>query len=570
MLGSDWGSDWGSDSAAASEDGLGWSEDEGSMEVDEDPFVLEVDDGAGGRPKKVGFAVLGEAAMVRRQEEEVEAAAGFLQLDRAAVKCLLRYFKWDKTALLEAWFADEAETRARVGLPEEDAMETGGAPPAGATTCGICFEEHPADAMSSAACGHHFCKDCYSGYLRTAVEAGPSCLDLRCVHPNCKALVPEALFRQLLPEDGGRKYAQFGARSFVDENQRAKWCPAAGCGRAVELGAGEEVAAAEVECGCGHAFCFGCLEETHRPLDCGLVKEWQVKNSAESENMNWILANSKPCPKCSRPIEKNAGCMHMCCAVCKHEFCWLCGQPWRDHGEGTGGYYACNRYETAKRKGEYAKEQGRRDKAKNSLERYMHYYERFSFNEDSAATSAKELRGLDAQLQEISQATGTPTSQLRFIEDAWRQVIRSSKRLKWTYAYGYYHFGIAKDAKKKEFFEFLQGEAERNLLRLKDFLDKDLKEVTDEEKGKGKDFGAVQSTLTGMTQVTKEYFEKLVDELEMGLGDLGSRYSSSFAADGDPGASGSGEGKQKAEVAPGAGAGAGAPGPQTRKRALEK
>ena len=78
-------------------------------------------------------------------------------------------------------------------------------------------------------------------------------------------------------------------------------------------------------------------------------------------------------------------------------------------------------------------------------------------------------------------ATGTPTSQLRFIEDAWRQVIRSSKRLKWTYAYGYYHFGIAKDAKKKEFFEFLQGEAERNLLRLKDFLDKDLKEVTDEE-----------------------------------------------------------------------------------------
>ena len=161
-------------------------------------------------------------------------------------------------------------------------------------------------------------------------------------------------------------------------------------------------------------------------------------------------------------------------------------------------------------------------------------------------------------------------SQLAFIPEACKQVIECRKTLMWTYTYGYYNFDKEKAGNMKEFFEFLQGEAERNLLRLKDFLDKDLKEVTDEEKGKGKDFGAVQSTLTGMTQVTKEYFEKLVDELEMGLGDLGSRYSSSFAADGDPGASGSGEGKQKAEVAPGAGAGAGAPGPQTRKRALEK
>jgi hypothetical protein len=40
-------------------------------------------------------------------------------------------------------------------------------------------------------------------------------------------------------------------------------------------------------------------------VTCETIKKWLTKNSAESENMNWILANTKPCPKCSRPIEKN-------------------------------------------------------------------------------------------------------------------------------------------------------------------------------------------------------------------------------------------------------------------------
>ena len=44
------------------------------------------------------------------------------------------------------------------------------------------------------------------------------------------------------------------------------------------------------------------------------MAKWIRKNSAESENLNWILANTKPCPKCKRPIEKNQGCMHMNCS----------------------------------------------------------------------------------------------------------------------------------------------------------------------------------------------------------------------------------------------------------------
>ena len=79
-------------------------------------------------------------------------------------------------------------------------------------------------------------------------------------------------------------------------------------------------------------------------VECETVKKWLIKNSAESENLNWIIANTKPCPQCKRPIEKNQGCMHMTCSQCRHQFCWLCLQDWKTHGEGTGGYYACNRH----------------------------------------------------------------------------------------------------------------------------------------------------------------------------------------------------------------------------------
>jgi len=61
--------------------------------------------------------------------------------------------------------------------------------------------------------------------------------------------------------------------------------------------------------------------------------------------MIWIYNNTKNCPKCKNPIEKNQGCNHMTCRPpggCKFEFCWVCLGDWKTHGDETGGYYKCN------------------------------------------------------------------------------------------------------------------------------------------------------------------------------------------------------------------------------------
>ena len=40
---------------------------------------------------------------------------------------------------------------------------------------------------------------------------------------------------------------------------------------------------------CGHAWCFGCLEEMHSPVDCDTVSKWKEKNSSENENVKRIF-----------------------------------------------------------------------------------------------------------------------------------------------------------------------------------------------------------------------------------------------------------------------------------------
>ena len=82
----------------------------------------------------------------------------------------------------------------------------------------------------------------------------------------------------------------------------------------------------------------------------------------------------------------------MTCRLCKHEFCWLCSGSWKDHGSATGGYYKCNKYDEFKQKGDtkITQEEQRIKDAKNELDKYMFYFERFN-NHGKAEKHAKTL-----------------------------------------------------------------------------------------------------------------------------------------------------------------------------------
>ena len=186
----------------------------------------------------------------------------------------------------------------------------------------------------------------------------PPCVHAHCPEYKCKQAITMSAVESLCSQETYEKYLMYITRNFIETSASMRWCPYPGCER-VAIGSGITT----VLCECKFPFCFRCGQEAHDPATCAHLSMWQEKCSNESETANWILANTKKCPKCQTRIEKNQGCNHMNCKMCKHEFCWICMGPWSDHGQNTGGYYKCNKYDPTGT-------DNNAEKAKAELDRY--------------------------------------------------------------------------------------------------------------------------------------------------------------------------------------------------------
>ncbi|GMN35393.1 hypothetical protein TIFTF001_005268 [Ficus carica] len=465
-------------------------------------------------PRPPSYAILNEAEIRQRQEDDIFRVSAALSEPRAAAIVLLRYFNWNLSKLFDNWFDDQDRVRARVGLfPAPIAQFPSDHP----ITCGICFET--CRDVVSASCGHPFCRACWGNYIAKSVnDDGPGCLLLKCPAPSCAAAVGEDMIGELAADHADKvKYSRYLLRSYVEDTYRRrkiKWCPAPGCDYVVDFldSVGCFSKGFDIFCRCSYCFCWNCNEEAHRPVDCDTVAKWTLKNKDESENVNWILVNTKACPKCKRPIEKSQGCNHMkCAAPCKYEFCWHCLGEWS-----VKVFHSCNQYLQEEAKDEAEME--RRKIVKASLCKYTHYYERWAANLRSRQKAVEDLRMVQAEhLDKLSFNYGQQKPFLRFITDAWQQIIRCRRVLQWTYAYGYY---FAEDQwAKKQFFEYLQGEAEFSLERLHDCAEKELEKYINAE-GSLQDFMDYRLKLAELTSVIGNYFKNLVRALEDGLSEV--------------------------------------------------
>ena len=144
---------------------------------------------------------------------------------------------------MERYFEDSAKVLADAGV--------GAAAAASSSTdesvvCGVCFCESAPTETSAADCGHKFCNDCWSGHIKAQIGDGASTIG--CMAEKCAVALEAAKVQGLASADDWAKFSRFSQASFVNDNPFLKWCPAAGCGKAVKA---SRTGAHEVSCSCG-------------------------------------------------------------------------------------------------------------------------------------------------------------------------------------------------------------------------------------------------------------------------------------------------------------------------------
>ncbi|XP_047943906.1 probable E3 ubiquitin-protein ligase ARI11 [Salvia hispanica] len=423
------------------------------------------------------YKTLTETDLKNLQESDISTVSAALSVPRGLACSLLLSNRWDLHSACDKWLS-AAVTPPMQGSTSKHVI------------CNICFEKFRPSKMAAGGCGHLFCLKCWSSYIGNSINDGAACLTLSCPESGCGAAVTFEMVERFAPVTKIKKYRRLLRRSYVELNPNRKWCPAPECNLAIEFEFDGSMSR-EVVCACSYTFCFLCAVEGHRPVSCKVAAAWLATNKSEAKSAAWIVSNTKPCPKCHRPIQKNQGCNHMICgAPCRFHFCWNCLSPMSNHDVNCRSLTA--------------EEKGKMKIPMSDVARYAHHCERWEFYENSGKAAVGDLqraRGLCGD------------GKLGFVAVAWEQIVACRRVLKWSCAFGYH---VAEAA----LLEYLRGEAEAAVGMLQRCAEEAMGDegvYVDEGKLKG-----FEVRILDLTRVMRRCFDTLVSASENWLTEVGS------------------------------------------------
>lgn len=416
----------------------------------------------------ITFKVFEPQDIQKQQDDMIDEVNMILQVRKEDAAILLRHFRWNKERLMEDYMDKKEKVLEASGL----GLSNTGPPSLDVIPgfmCEICCEDEGGLQSFAMKCGHRYCVDCYRQYLAQKIREEGEAARIQCPADGCPRIIDARSLDLLVTSELNERYNQLLNRTYVEDNDKLKWCPAPDCENAVECGIKKkdlDKIVPTVACACGHRFCFGCILNDHQPAPCELVKRWLKKCADDSETANWISANTKECPKCNSTIEKNGGCNHMTCRKCKNEFCWMCMGVWSEHGTS---WYNCNRFE--EKSGTDARDA--QAKSRVSLERYLHYYNRYANHEQSARLDKDIYQKTEKKMVQLQAESGMSWIEVQYLNSASQALQTCRQTLKWTYAFAFY---LAKNH-KTTIFEDNQADLEMAVESLSEMFEKPVAEL---------------------------------------------------------------------------------------------
>ena len=181
-------------------------------------------------------------------------------------------------------------------------------------------------------------------------------------------------------------------------------------------------------------------------------------------------------------------------------FLFVIAGDWVNHGQNTGGFYKCNRYDANKPDGSSTAAQ----RAKAELDRYLHYYQRFHGHDSALKFAAGQREAAERKMVERQEAHRSSWIDVQFLKHAAEQVIDCRRVLKYTYVLGYF---LEDDSPEKQLFEHHQELLEKNTEKLHEYTEQSLEAID-------------RTQVVNLTRVTERFMASLLASMTGGVVDL--------------------------------------------------
>lgn len=119
----------------------------------------------------------------------------------------------------------------------------------------------------------------------------------------------------------------------------------------------------------------------------------------------------------------------MTCKKCKYEFCWICMGEWSVHGTS---WYNCNRYDPK------SENKDPQSQSRESLKRYLHYYNRYANHEQSAKLEKETYSRIERRMEDLQNSSTLSWIEVQFLKKAVDVLGECRNVLKWTYGMAFY------------------------------------------------------------------------------------------------------------------------------------